>query len=356
MARLDADLWRDAIDTHAGFDRASRASLIVYARALRDAQSRGDSELREALKLKSVERASVDRWLHAEQKRAFDNYRAAARACADRDWTCINAGVGFAAWVVNADKALATLPGDKRAWRLELERFTAVYLDEQLRLAALFPKVSSEIGTFSALEWTGDALPDRNFYLSFDDGPTVGGRNTDDTVAMLSKHGRHAVFFALGANLKKRLANDGKSSVRSLYQGQCMASHGWQHQSHAQWQDWQGSIRDTQVLLRDTFDAQQVLPYFRPPYAQRRADSKTFFAEQSLQVALWNIDSQDWSAKMDAAAMLERVSTLMLIKRRGVLLFHDIHAKAKTTLPMLFSRMGSAVQWGDCREIQPLRK
>jgi hypothetical protein len=42
---------------------------------------------------------------------------------------------------------------------------------------------------------------------------------------------------------------------------------------------------------------------------------------------------------------------LMLIKRRGVLLFHDIHPKAQKAVPVIIAEFGSAVEWGDCHQI-----
>jgi hypothetical protein len=68
-------------------------------------------------------------------------------------------------------------------------------------------------------------------------------------------------------------------------------------------------------------------------------------------VALWQIDSQDWSSKVSAAAAGQRVLTLMLLWRRGVLLFHDIHSKAAGALPwVLQASQGAPVRWMDCRD------
>ncbi|HTN30412.1 MAG TPA: hypothetical protein VL178_06210 [Pseudomonas sp.] len=46
---------------------------------------------------------------------------------------------------------------------------------------------------------------------------------------------------------------------------------------------------------------------------------------------------------------------LMLIKRRGVLLFHDVHGKARDALPTVFAALGEAVSWPDCRELAARR-
>lgn len=82
---------------------------------------------------------------------------------------------------------------------------------------------------------------------------------------------------------------------------------------------------------------QQALPdnyvaLFRPPYGQRRDDSAEFFRAQGLKVSLWNIDSEDWSPNITADQAGQRVLTLMLLWRRGVVVFHDIHNKVETAL------------------------
>ncbi|MBK7301446.1 MAG: hypothetical protein IPI79_14710 [Moraxellaceae bacterium] len=74
--------------------------------------------------------------------------------------------------------------------------FSRVYIAEQLRLAALFPKVSSEIDRFNANELNGDNVPDRQFFLTFDDGPTNPQGSTDDTLMMLAAQKKSATFFA----------------------------------------------------------------------------------------------------------------------------------------------------------------
>jgi peptidoglycan/xylan/chitin deacetylase (PgdA/CDA1 family) len=139
--------------------------------------------------------------------------------------------------------------------------------------------------------------------------------------------------------------------VATLYKNQCVANHGWEHQSHAKWANWQDSIQRTQTLITSTLSTGNALPLFRPPYGQRQADSGAFFQQQGLQVALWNLDSQDWNKQVNSDHILNRMLTLMLIKRHGVLLFHDVHPKAKAALPLLFNEVGNAVEWRNCHSL-----
>jgi hypothetical protein len=63
------------------------------------------------------------------------------------------------------------------------------------------------------------------------------------------------------------------------------------------------------------------------------------------------MDSQDWNARIEAEDIINRMEILMLIKRHGVLLFHDIHPKAPKAVPVIVEEFGSAVEWGDCHQI-----
>ena len=350
VAKAEQKLWPEAINTQAGFDKASRASILTYVLVLKELQGLSDAQMLDRFKIKSINRASVENWIASELSLSLNNFQRAANSCAPSDWTCVQSG-NLQALLGNA--ATAKAPAKLRAWRENLQGFSRSYLAEQLRLAALFPKISSEIARFNDAEWNGDAFADREFYLSFDDGPTRVNDTTDSTLKMLAAHKKSAVFFLLGANLDARLKATNAASLATTYAGQCVAAHGWSHVSHASGDQWQNSVIRTHVLLNTIFApfSNQILPLFRPPYGQRKADSGGFFKAQSLQVALWNLDSQDWNAQISADDVVNRMLTLMLIKRHGVLLFHDIHPKANSALPSMFDALGSSVKWGECGEL-----
>lgn len=351
VAAADDKLWPEPIHSAAGFDKASRASLLVYLRNLQTMLAMSDAEVQKALKINSVNRSSLEKWLNAEQAQTLLNYQLAATGCNTADWTCIVAPVTQQALLAAADNLDAHLPENAVRWRDNIDRFTRVYIGEQMRLAALFPKVTSEIDTFSDREWTGAGLADKQFYLSFDDGPTAIGGNSDATLAMLAKEKKSASFFVLGSNFQQRINATSTQAIKTFYGNQCVALHGWEHQSHAKWDLWQDSVIRSQALLAKTLEANNLLPLFRPPYGQRRADTGEFFKQQNLHLALWNIDSQDWNARVDAGAVESRIITLMLIKRHGVILFHDIHPKARVALPHIFAALGDVVSWGDCHSL-----
>jgi peptidoglycan/xylan/chitin deacetylase (PgdA/CDA1 family) len=340
VAKANRHLWPDPINTPASFDRASRAALRVHASVFSEMKAMSDADLIATLRVAHLERASVDQWLNRTLAATQRSYQLAARDCAPvgNDWTCLPG---------------TEIPEDLQPWKADTEQFSRAYLLEQLKLAAVFARDNSEIDTFNDNEWNGERLPDRHFYLSFDDGPTAPHGNTDATVQMLNDAHKSAVFFVLGSNFKVRKDKTDVQALNTLYGRQCVASHGWEHHSHARWEPWQDSVRLTQALIDGSINTPNALKLFRPPYGQRRPDSEAFFRAQSLQVALWNIDSLDWNSHMTAAEAADRVIALMLIKRHGVLLFHDIHSKARIALPAIFEETGSAVEWGDCHQIGP---
>ncbi len=335
-------LWPAPVATTHGFDQASRAALSVYRQTLLGWSSQSDAQLQELVRTRSLNRASVDQWLQRELAEVQANWLHAAADCPQAkpdDWSC------DPAWVT----ARATrLPSAFSDWYRDMQDYSRAYQLEQLRLAALFPKISSEIARFNAQENTGSELPDRQFLLSFDDGPSAVGGHSDQTLMMLQQHQKSALFFMLGSRLHERRQQDGAEALQQRYQGQCLASHGWEHQSHAKWPQWQESVLHTRQLLAETFHPNQLMPLFRPPYGQRAADSGSFFAQQGIRVTLWGLDSQDWNTHLSDEAVLNRMRILMLIKRHGILLFHDVHPKAAQVLPALFTELGTGVQWLPC--------
>ncbi len=338
-------LWTESVNTPNGFDRASRALILFYALEL-DRQAEN----------KAFNRASVNKWLAKELNLARQNYQFAAKTCQSNDWTCITPANNSDDFIAKASEL--RIPAVLDEWQEKTAEFMGIYVAEQIHLAALFPTTSSEIELFNDNEWDGDKTADRKFFLSFDDGPTASGGNTDNVLEMLAAQKKSAVFFVLGQRFANRQKTNGAAAVAQAYKGQCVGAHGWEHLSHekrsryAVGDKWQSSVTDTIALLKTSFDGTAIfLPLFRPPYGQRKADSGAFFQKEGLQVALWNIDSQDWNSRIEAEDIINRMEILMLIKRRGVLLFHDIHPKAQKAVPVIIKDFGSAVEWGNCHQI-----
>lgn len=346
-ATLDRSTWPDALSSPALFDVASRAEILTFARALLASEVLDEAALKQRLGLKTVNMASIDHLRQRWWARLVQNYDLAQRSC-EQD-------ASFCYYVVDID-TLREQAGKFEVgpdsfyikWAEPSKAFHERYLDEQLRQAALFPQVSSEIERFGDYERNGAELNDRLFVLTFDGGPSAPLGNTDWMTDYLRKQKMSATFFVLGNDLQNRVDKSSVGAVRELYEQQCVGVLGWQYRSHSHWQDWESSILRSVALARSVVPENYV-PLFRPPYGQRRADAEGFFQSQDLQVALWDIDSQDASGKLNAQQAGQRVLSLMLLWRRGVIVFHDTQDKARTALPWLLkSTAQSGIGWQKC--------
>ncbi|HRI63924.1 MAG TPA: polysaccharide deacetylase family protein [Polyangium sp.] len=349
VARSNRSLWPHALDSTIAYNRASRAEILAFTAALARVTELGESGLRTELHIESPDLASVKRVRNRLVDRLLQNYRAAQKSCGPDEPFC--ASVQSAPELFQAaDKLAMSAPAPYRQWLTNAQQFHRIYAQEQVRLAALFPKISSEIDRFDDKERNGFELPDGHFQLTFDDGPSDRAGSTDTLLKTLEQQGIHGTFYVVGTNLQARLQVETREQLRERYQGQCVALHGWNHVSHQKSENWQKSVLDVQQLVQQVF-LTQYRPWFRPPYGQRRADGGSFFQEHGLTVALWNIDSQDWNGTLRADEAANRVLTLMLLWRRGVVLFHDVNQKANTAVPWLVGQTRQAgIVWEDCRD------
>jgi peptidoglycan/xylan/chitin deacetylase (PgdA/CDA1 family) len=350
-------LWPEPIGSLAGFDRASRAEILVFAHALADSEGLNDDALRKRLGVDAVDIASIQHLQQALWKVLTENYVRAAALCV--------AGAEFCPTTSDpndlrraAETVATNLQPRYRSWFDDATQFHRTYLNELLRSAALFPRASGEVETFNDNELTGRELRDRQFLLSFDDGPTrrsggqgPDGQDTDLTIDMLRRNGVNGVFFALGERFEARLRDSSVEAMKTLYAGVCVGSHGWLHKSHAQWPQWQDSVASSSNLIRDTLPNSYV-PAFRPPYGQRLPDSGPYFVGLGLKVVLWNIDSHDWDDGLTADDVEQRVMSLMLLWRRGFILFHDVFPRARAAVPRLISWLAhDDIAWLDCHAV-----
>jgi peptidoglycan/xylan/chitin deacetylase (PgdA/CDA1 family) len=332
--------WPLSIADDAGFDTASRAEILVFTSQL-DALDAAD--LAALTKVKSVDQASVDRWKAQAKRLSVVNFAKAATTCAKDGLFCGEAPRDWAGLKALATAALAKTPGNLGDWREEMSGFWRLYLIEQLRLAALFPKTTSEILPLEDGEKFGTDDADKSFLLTFDDGPTPTGGTTDAVTAMLREHHVNGTFFLLGNALESREKTADVAAIKLLYAGMCVGSHGMEHKSHASW----AGAADGLAALPE---GQAALTEFRPPYGQRNAAILQILHDSKMIDVLWNIDSQDWQHPVTPELAAGRVTSLMLLWRRGIILFHDIHPKAQGALPAIWKATeGAHVTWRDCR-------
>ncbi|MGH8440246.1 MAG: polysaccharide deacetylase family protein [Pseudomonas sp.] len=339
--------WPEQLDSPALFDVASRAEILGFSQALAASEALDEPALAARLGLKQINLLSVNQVRARLWQQLWRNYDLAQQSC-EQDASFCYAIDGQAELRQQAAKFAVASDSFYAGWAEPSREFHQRYLDELLRKAALFPHNASEIERYSDLERNGDELNDRLFMLTFDAGPGTVGGGTDNLTDYLRRQKLGATFFVLGNSLQMRRDKTSLTDQRALYKGQCVGIQGWQYRSHGQWQDWQQSVLRSQARVQADLPDQYV-PLFRPPYGQRRADSQDFFASQGLQVVLWNIDAQDQSA-LSGEQSAQRVLTLMLLWRRGLIQFHDAQPKAQEAVAWLLKQTAqSGIGWEDCR-------
>jgi peptidoglycan/xylan/chitin deacetylase (PgdA/CDA1 family) len=347
IATLDRGVWPEALETPQLFDVASRAQILSFAHQMLESENLSDVQLADRLGLRQLNMQTVNVIRTRLWTRLFDNWKAAEKTCETDASFCV---LVDDVPMLRQRAAEYKVAGDSfyARWAAPADAFSQRYLNELLRMAALFPQTSSEVERFNSDELSGEEMPDRTFLLNFESGPTVADGATDWLADFMRQQKINATFFVLGKNLQTRLEGSSPQALQTLYRRQCVGLQGWEYRSHAHWNDWQDSIERSAALVQQTLP-DNFVPLFRPPYGHRRADSAPFFREQQLRVSLWNIDSQDATGRLSAEQAANRVLTLMLLWRRGNIVFHDSTDKAQQAVPWLMANTAQGgVVWEDC--------
>lgn len=151
--------------------------------------------------------------------------------------------------------------------------------------------------------------------LTFDDGPSP---YTDEVMKVFEEHQANASFFMLGQNIQN-YPDTVKHMVENGFE---ICNHSWDHKSI--------ESDDRQHIRKEVFDTQDVLyeltgheaVYVRPPYGAWNDTTKQVLNQNGLQVALWNVDSEDWKNR-DKQITLERAKVGEF--DGAMILFHDLY-------------------------------
>lgn len=323
MAKSDRSLWIYPINSAQSFDFASKMEMLVFIQQLNEIKGLNQEQILQYTRLKNVNMNSVQTYIKQTQEKILQNFKNATLR-AKEDYLPEVHTLTWESLSKLAQYAQNNLPQELQTWRNNAEEFYKNYLYEQIRLAGLFPSITSEILLLDGIEKSGAEMKDKTFMLTFDDGPTKQGGNTDKTIAILKNLKVNAIFFVLASNQRKR------QDIQKLYDGFLLGSHGEVHKPHTKKEIWGNMPAHAKSLAQ--FNQNQQC-YFRPPYGQRSIELIEELKQNQCEIVFWNIDSQDWSSKMSAPEVLNRVITLSLLWRSGIVLFHDIHSKARNILP-----------------------
>lgn len=149
--------------------------------------------------------------------------------------------------------------------------------------------------------------------LTFDDGP--GFASTQKILNVLAKYNIKATFFMVGERVQwypqmaQTVANAGHE----------VANHSYSHPdlTTLSYSGYMSEINKTQNAIASATGQTSTL--LRPPYGSYNSD---IAANCGLNIALWNVDSLDWSLR-NANAIYNNVMSSLL--PNSVILFHDIY-------------------------------
>lgn len=348
VAIIDRSLWPERLESPALFDVASRAEILGFAHALWASEQLDEEGLKQRLGLRYINVASLNLVRNRLWERLLVNFRQARKSCTEDANFCVYAR-DMEQLRQRAEEFRIGDDSFYAAWAAPNAAFHRLYLDELLYKAALFPQTSSEIARYNSDELSGDELPDRTFMLNFEGGPSATNGDTDWLADFMRQQNMTATFFVLGKQLQERLNSSSAGAIATVYRQQCVGIQGWEYRSHSQWREWQGSVQRSAELVERLLP-DNVVPLFRPPYGHRRADSGEFFRSLNLRVSLWTIDANDQLGRMTSAQISDRVQTLMLLWRKGTVVFHDSGNQAQSALPLLLANSAqSELTWDDCR-------
>ncbi|KPX20784.1 Polysaccharide deacetylase family protein [Pseudomonas amygdali pv. dendropanacis] len=349
-ATIDRSVWPERLETPGLFDVASRAEILAFAHELYLSEKLDEEGLKQRLGLRFVNVPSLNVVRHRLWLRLLENYQNAQKSCEQDANFCVLVE-DMDQLRQRAEEFQVSNDSFYANWARPGAVFHQRYLNELLFMAALFPQTSSEIERYNSDEMSGDEMPDRTFMLNFESGPSPVDGGTDWLVDFMRQQKMTATFFVLGKSLQERLDSTSTTSLQALYRQQCVGIQGWEYRSHSQWLDWQGSVQRSAALVQRVLP-DNFVPLFRPPYGHRRADSGDFFRAEHLRVSLWNINAEDNTGRLSAEQVGDRVLTLMLLWRKGTVVFHDVANKAQSALPLLLANTAqSELIWDDCRNI-----
>ncbi|WP_028979121.1 polysaccharide deacetylase family protein [Sporocytophaga myxococcoides] len=348
IAKINRSLWPYQINSVYEFDFASRMEMLVLINVLDDQDKCNHIDsLKKYLGLEKVAIESVNKWKEQTKEILQTNFKSLTPA-GKHDFVVIPTPISWMGLVNSSKQQEKAMPDNLKAWYTEAKEFYNSYVYEQMRLAALFPRTTSEILNLDTDEINGNNFGDKQFLLTFDDGPTHVNGNTDKLISTLRQNNINGVFFVLGDMFYARRKVTSDDRLKALYGKNIVGSHGKVHKSHQKYPEWKSSISFTANIIDSVIPERKKSMYFRPPYGQRTQEVINFLEQNNSKVMLWNIDSQDWNAKISSSEVADRIITLMLVWRKGILLFHDIHPKANQALPLIWKQLNKAgVTWLD---------
>jgi peptidoglycan/xylan/chitin deacetylase (PgdA/CDA1 family) len=173
-------------------------------------------------------------------------------------------------------------------------------------------------------------LADHEVVITFDDGPS--SQNTPRVLDVLRSECVKATFFSVGA-----MARNAAAILRRAYdEGHSIGSHSQNHPlnlphlpPNVAWQEMEDGIASVSKALGA---GRAIAPFLRFPALNRTSDLELKALASGLMVWSADIYADDWlliTPEEVARRPLERLRQA----GKGIVLFHDIHARTAAALP-----------------------
>ena len=180
---------------------------------------------------------------------------------------------------------------------------------------------------------TTDFLKDGEVVLTFDDGPLR--HNTRNVLNALADHCTKATFFMVG-----RMAAADPAMVKEVAEaGHSVGSHTWSHKnlranSFAKGeQDFEMGVSAVNRAL-----GKEATPFFRFPYLGDNRQIGEHLKDRHMSAWWVDVDSKDYLTR-DPNVMVRRVMSTLAVKRKGIILMHDIQRSTAGGIKMLLDQL-----------------
>lgn len=195
-------------------------------------------------------------------------------------------------------------------------------------------------------------LPPGQVALTFDDGPHE--TFTAEVLEALANANVKATFFVMGNNVRRN-PEALKAEARA---GHSIGSHSNDHlcQTDTAYCEKSNGGKRLKVSesIQNIYKGHKaivdvlgwVFPFFRFPYGEGSPQLKDFLKKSGTGEFFWSVDSNDWrnSIKVNgivqpynAVDMFESVKKELSVKKRGIVLSHDIQKKTAVALPAILN-------------------
>ena len=160
---------------------------------------------------------------------------------------------------------------------------------------------------FKDLTWSFPGR-DKELYLTFDDGPTLG--ITEWVLSVLHEYNAKATFFCTGKNAE----NNPELLKQIMDEGHSIGNHGYSHIN--------GWSTNNDKYFQNVKKASETINsnLFRPPYGKIKL-SQLRQLKNNFKIVMWDVLTRDYNNNLSKEKCLKR--TIKLINPGSIIVFHD---------------------------------